>query len=136
MGTVRGVRESARTGLGARLRGHFVSSEVLDAQEASRAARAAGFDCCADIDQRDRVRLTGFVSSIVIPPPSAPVAVEADVFDGTGTVTAIWLGQHRIPGIGPGTRLVLEGSAARRGHHRIMYNPQYEIVGMPGEEEA
>jgi hypothetical protein len=119
-----------------RLRGHFVDSEVLDAREAGRRAREDGFDCAQDIGRRRPVRVTGFVSSMVIPPSSAPCSVEIDVFDGTGTVTAIWLGQTRIPGIGPGTRLVLEGVAARRGHHKVMYNPRYEITGLPGEEEG
>lgn len=121
--------------LAQRVRGHFVDSEVLDAREAGRRAREAGFDCAQDIERRRPVRVTGFVSSVVIQPASAPCSVEIDVFDGTGTVTAIWLGQSRIPGIGPGTRLVLEGVAARRGDHRVMYNPRYEITGLPDEEE-
>ncbi|MCL6423448.1 OB-fold nucleic acid binding domain-containing protein [Brachybacterium sp. JHP9] len=134
MGSHSGIADRRR--LGSRLRGHFVASEVLDAQEASRAARAAGFDCCSEIEDRRPVQLTGFVSSVVVPPPSAPQSVEVDVFDGTGTVTAIWLGQDRISGIRPGTRLVLDGTAARRGRQRVMYNPRYEILGLPGEEES
>lgn len=134
-----GARAAERHGraeqLAERLRGHFVDSEVLDAREAGRRAREDGFDCAQDIERRREVRVTGFVSSMVIPPTSAPQSFEIDVFDGTGTVTAIWLGQSRIPGVGPGTRLVLEGVAARRGHHKVMYNPRYEITGLPGEEE-
>ena len=63
-----------------------------------------------------------------------PDTVEAELFDGTGTVTLIWLGRTKIPGIRPGTRMAVSGFAALRGRQRVMYNPRYELVGAPDEE--
>ncbi|MCS6710516.1 OB-fold nucleic acid binding domain-containing protein [Brachybacterium sp. EF45031] len=84
---------------------------------------------------RRKVRLLGFVSSQVVQPAGAPPSVEIDLTDGTGTITVVWLGRERITGLGPGSRIAVEGFAALRGHSRVMYNPRYEILGVPGEEE-
>jgi hypothetical protein len=90
----------------------------------------------AGLHVRDRVRLAGFISSVVLRPVGVPRAVEVELSDGTGTITLIWLGQDRIPGIGPGTRLEVEGLVARRGHQLVIYDPVYEIVDVPGQDEG
>lgn len=118
-----------------RLRRLFAPSDEIDAQRARLDAARAGCDSVRDVAERRKVRLTGFISSMVIHPRSAAAAVEADLFDGTGTITLIWLGREKISGIRPGTRLEVTGFAANRGHHRVMYNPRYEILGLPGEED-
>lgn len=90
----------------------------------------------ADISGRTRVRLSGFISSLVIPPRGVAPVVEADLQDGTGIITLIWMGRDRITGIEPGTRLTVSGLAAQRGGHRVMYNPRYEITHVEGAETA
>jgi hypothetical protein len=93
-------------------------------------------DRVCDLRVRDRAQVAGFISSLVLRPAQGPRAVEADLTDGTGTVSVLWLGQDRIPGIGPGTRLRVEGTVARRGHHLVIHDPRYEILGIPGEEDG
>lgn len=119
-----------------RLRRAFASSDVLDAEVAQAEARSHGYDTVADITARRKVSLLGFVSSVVVHPRSAAPSVEVDITDGTGTITVVWLGREQISGIEPGTRLTVSGFAAVRGHHRVMYNPRYEILGRRGEEIA
>lgn len=116
-----------------RLRHRFADSEVIDAEAAQRAAREAGFHAIAEIGDRSKVRITGFVSSQVIQPRGVAPVVEVDIYDGTGTITLIWLGREAISGIGPGARLIVRGFAAKRGNHRVMYNPRYEILAPSGE---
>lgn len=99
-----------------------------------RPVRAEVFDSVVDITTRRKIRLSGFISSLVIQPRSAAPAVEADLQDGTGLVTLIWLGRDRITGIEPGSRLIVSGFAALRGGQRVMYNPRYEITRIAGEE--
>jgi hypothetical protein len=118
-----------------RVRGHFVDPAVLDAEEARETVHAADCTCMAEIGSRTRVRVTGVISSLVIRPSSAPRSVEVELTDGTGTVTLIWLGRDRIAGIVPGTRLVAEGLAVPTGSHLVLYDPSYEIIGMPGEDQ-
>lgn len=117
-----------------RLRGILAPTDELDAARERAAAAREGYDSVRDIAGRRKVSLRGLVSSMVIHPRSAPDSVEAELFDGTGTITLIWLGRTKIPGIRPGTRMSVSGFAANRGHHRVMYNPRYELIGAPDEE--
>ena len=50
------------------------------------------------------------------------------VSDGTGTVTAVFAGRRRIPGIEHGRAIVLEGVAVDVGDHSVIYNPAYTLV--------
>lgn len=90
----------------------------------------------ADITARARVELSGYISSLVIQPYGVNPVVEADLQDGTGLITLIWLGRDRIAGIEPGSRLSVSGFAAQRGGHRVMYNPRYEILHVEGEDDV
>lgn len=129
------LRPAPRPTLLQRLARLFAPTDEIDAERARREAERAGYDNVRDIGGRQKVALTGFISSMVIHPRSAAASVEADLFDGTGTITLIWLGREGIPGIVPGTRLTVTGFAAKRGNHRVMYNPRYEIIARAGEEQ-
>lgn len=119
-----------------RVRRFLAPSDEIDAARARTDAVRAGYDCVAEVGARRKVHLTGFVSSMVVHPRSAAPTLEVDLVDGTGSITVIWLGREEIPGITPGTRLAVSGFAANRGHHRVMYNPRYEILARAGEEQG
>lgn len=135
-GSVRaaGTEGTTETSWSARLRRILAPTDEVDAARDRAAAAREGYDSVRDIVGRQKVRLRGFVSSMVIHPRSAPDTVEAELFDGTGTITLIWLGRTSIPGIRPGTRMAVSGFAALRSQHRVMYNPRYELIGAPDEE--
>ncbi|MGQ4575315.1 hypothetical protein ACUH93_02760 [Dermabacteraceae bacterium P7006] len=124
-----------RTGFLARLRERFDSAAEADAERALHEAQLAGLDTVASVKNRRKVRLVGFISSVVIPPAAAEASVEVDVYDGTGTITVIWIGRRHIEGIEPGSKLRLEGFAARRERKRVMYNPRYTLLSVPGDED-
>jgi len=46
---------------------------------------------------------------------SGTLALEAEVDDGTGTASLVWLGRRRIGGIEPGARVTAEGRYAETG---------------------
>ena len=56
-------------------------------------------------------------------------ALEAELSDGTGSITIVWLGRRRITGIAPGP---LDGGrragSAQHDGERILYNPRYELI--------
>lgn len=118
----------------ARLRRLLAPDDEIDAASTRAASEKAGCDTICAITDRRKVSLRGYVSSMVLHPSSAPDTVEADLFDGTGTITLIWLGRRKIAGVRPGTRLSVTGFAAHRGARRVMYNPRYELVGEIDEE--
>jgi hypothetical protein len=81
----------------------------------------------ADAPRREPVRLAGIVSRITVVPTEGKQAVEALVTDGTGEVTAAWLGRSSIPGMVLGTRLILEGVIGETRDGRRIVNPAPSI---------
>ena len=59
--------------------------------------------------------------------------MQAELWDGSGSVPLVWLGRRDIPGIQPGRKMVAQGQDRQvRGQHAI-YNPDYELRPSGGE---
>jgi hypothetical protein len=54
-------------------------------------------------------------------------ALEAELYDGSGIVTLIWLGRRRIAGIEPGRQIKVSGLVGSQHAERVMFNPGYEL---------
>jgi len=85
----------------------------------------------ADARTRARVRLAGVVNRISVVPGGGGDSLEAVVTDGTGQVTAVWLGRRAIPGMLLGSRMVIEGMLMDSGGSRRMVNPEWEFASPP-----
>jgi amino acid transporter len=83
---------------------------------------------CAD---REVANIAGILRSVTQRPRGASVTMEADLWDGTGHVTLVWLGRRQIPGIQPGRRIVVRGRVASIKGGRTIYNPAYELHPVP-----
>jgi hypothetical protein len=77
---------------------------------------------------REPVRLAGIVKRITVVPAEGKQAIEALISDGTGEVTATWMGRMSIPGVVLGSRLVLEGVAGETRDGRRLVNPRFEFA--------
>ncbi|HEX5493120.1 MAG TPA: OB-fold nucleic acid binding domain-containing protein [Mycobacteriales bacterium] len=109
------------------LRGLVADAEDLDAEDLREDVEQAGATAVARCARGDRVTVTGRLRSVVVVPRESAPAVEAELFDGSGSVRLIWLGRRRIPGIEPGRSLVARGRLARQGGDFVLYNPWYEL---------
>ena len=78
-----------------------------------------------------RAVIVGRVRSVEIRPVEQNCVFECTVDDGTGLLTVLFYGRTGIPGLGPGTRLRLEGKVSVRAGRRVMTNPAYELVAAP-----
>jgi len=65
---------------------------------------------------------------VTLRPVGGVPALEADLFDGTGSVDVVWLGRRRIAGIDPGTKLVVEGRIGEQRGRLMMFNPTYTLL--------
>src|SRR5207249_5692403 len=86
------------------------------------AASVPGTVRIADAKPRSRVRVAGMVRRITVLPVDGFEAMEVMLTDGTGELAARWLGRRTIPGLGLGSRLVVEGVrglASVQGSERI-----------------
>ena len=73
------------------------------------------------------VCVAGELRAVVLRPRAGVPTLEAELYDGTGTVTLIWLGRRRIRGIDAGRSLVAQGRLTRQDERATIYNPSYEL---------
>ena len=73
------------------------------------------------------VRVAGTLRSVTQRPRAGAPALEAELYDGTGSVTLVWLGRRRIGGIECGRHLVAQGRLTQLGGRPTIYNAAYEL---------
>jgi hypothetical protein len=78
------------------------------------------------------VCLAGTLQAVVLRPLAGVPTLEAELYDGTGTVTLVWLGRRRIRGIDPGRSLVARGRLTVRDGRMTVFNPAYELRAARG----
>jgi hypothetical protein len=82
----------------------------------------------ADAPDRERVTLRGALRTVTLRPRAGVPALEAELNDGSGVITIVWLGRRRIAGIEPGRAIEVEGRIGAHEGVRIMYNPRYLLI--------
>jgi amino acid transporter len=85
----------------------------------------------ADTAVHDYVDVAGTLRTVTLRPRGTSLTMEADLWDGTGSVTLIWLGRRDIPGIRPGRRITVHGRVAQVKDERTIYNPSYQLQAGP-----
>ena len=106
----------------------WANNGSLDARDLHEAYRAKDVFAVADAPDRERVTLRGSLRTVTLRPRGGVPALEAELFDGTGVVTVVWLGRRRIAGIVPGRSIQVAGRIGLHDGTRILYNPRYELI--------
>ena len=57
-----------------------------------------------------------------------PLELEAELYDGSGAITLVWLGRRRISGISPGRDVQVHGRVGMQDGTPVLYNPRYELI--------
>jgi RecG-like helicase len=110
----------------------FTSSNAeLESEELQRNVREEGAMPIEECKDRQRVQLTGTVSTVTINPRAGHPALEVELRDGSGAVTLVWLGRRQIPGIDCGRTLKVSGRISCHDGRRLIYNPRYELMQTP-----
>ena len=119
----------ASTGWWARLVERLApSAQTLEADELISASETLGCTTIARAPLAVRVRVAGTVRTLTLRSRAQVPALEVDLYDGSETLTLVFLGRRAIRGITPGRRLVAGGRVTRRGSSLVMYNPTYELL--------
>ncbi len=79
--------------------------------------------------------MVGTLRTVTVRPQGNSPTLQAELWDGSGSVTLVWLGRRSIPGIEPGRHLKVTGRVAHLRGARTIFNPGYEL-GPPGGETA
>jgi hypothetical protein len=106
--------------------------ERLHAAEEQAHAEAMGGTPCAALTDRSRSTVSGVLRTVTLRPRAGVPALEAQLFDGSGTLAVIWLGRREIAGVEPGRRITVHGLVSRVDGHSVMYNPRYELITREG----
>lgn len=123
------AREPGRPGspLHRLVRRWTASEAQLDAERLQDDASRSGCALARECERGQLVLLTGRLRTVVYTPRTNLPTLEAELYDGTGMVTLVWLGRRRIAGIEPGRALTVRGRLALRDDGKVIYNPFYEL---------
>jgi hypothetical protein len=103
------------------------SQDDIEARELQSDVVKTGCRAIAGTGDRSHVRLHGTINTVTLRPRGGVPALEAELYDGSGTVTVIWLGRRRIAGVEPGRSVLVEGTVSEQKGHRVLFNPRYEL---------
>ena len=105
----------------------WANGEEQEARELQEDVVKAG--CCPIVEAADRSRadIQGSLRTVTLRPRGGVPALEAELYDGSATMTVIWLGRRRIAGIDPGRQIRVLGRVGTQDGHRVMFNPRYEL---------
>lgn len=95
--------------------------------ELQSSAEQAGATAVARCTMRGTVCVAGTVTCVVLRPLGGVPTLEAELYDGTGTVTLVFLGRRRVRGIDPGRSMVARGRLTTREGRPTLFNPAYEL---------
>jgi hypothetical protein len=76
---------------------------------------------------RVRARFEGEIRRIRIQPLAAVPTLVVMLDDGTGRVSALFMGRRGIAGVECGRRLAIEGTPVAGERGLTLYNPAYEL---------
>lgn len=99
----------------------------LEAEELREGADKAGATPIRECGDRARVTLLGTLRTVTLQPRGDVPAVEAELYDGSGTLDIVWLGRRRIAGIEPGRMICAHGLVTEQDGKKVMFNPRYEL---------
>ncbi len=101
--------------------------EVHAEQEQERAVQLGGTPI-AGLAMRRPATVCGTLRSVTLRPRAGVPALEAELYDGSGHLSLVWLGRRHIAGIEPGRRVRVHGMVTSSDGEPAIYNPRYELV--------
>lgn len=116
-------------GLWRRLTGSLsATTQDLEDVELQESSGKLGASRIREVADRELADVSGVIKSLTLPPLGTVPALTAELYDGTGTLTLVWLGRRAIQGIEPGTYLRSRGRVTYRRGVPTVFNPVYEIL--------
>ena len=103
------------------------SAKEHEAAELQKGCVEVGAVPVKELPDRELVRVAGTLRTVTLRPRAGVPALVAELYDGTGSMSLVWLGRRQIPGIEPGRSLVGYGRVMCYGEQPVIFNPRYEL---------
>jgi hypothetical protein len=100
---------------------------ILDAENRQEQSLEGGGTPVHTCRDRAQVCVVGMLRTVTIQPRGGSPSLQAELWDGSGSVDVVWIGRRRIAGIEPGRVIRAEGRMTQRDGRRVMFNPRYEL---------
>ena len=103
------------------------SAKEHEAQELQKGCVELGAVPVGELPDREQVRVAGTLRTVTLRPRAGVPALVAELYDGSGSISLVWLGRRQIRGIEPGRALVASGRVTRDHDQPVIFNPRYEL---------
>ena len=101
--------------------------EVHAEHEHERAVELGGTPV-TQLPSRRPATVCGTLRAVTLRPRAGVPALVAELYDGTGSLSVVWLGRRQIRGIEPGRRIRVQGLVSQIEGAPVIYNPRYELI--------
>jgi len=100
---------------------------VVADRELQHGLVSAGATAVSKCQKGQPVCVSGTLRAVTLRPRAGVPTLEAELYDGSGTVTLVWLGRRQIAGIDPGRQLTVHGRLGCSDGRKVLFNPRYEL---------
>lgn len=101
----------------------------IDSAKLRESTELLGASAAAACVVGEWVKIHGTIRALRLKPEGGISTVEAELWDGTGYITLLWLGRREIKGITTGRHLIADGRISRGPKQQpAIYNPRYQLL--------
>ncbi len=101
----------------------------LDSADLRKQTELIGASAAAQCIVGEFVKVQGTIRALRHRPQDNFPIVEAELWDGSGYITLLWMGRAKIRGISVGRKLIVQGRISRGPKQQpAIYNPKYELL--------
>jgi hypothetical protein len=103
------------------------TADEMDADALDQERVMEGCSQIKGLRDREYATVYGNVKNVSLAPRAGTPTLEATLYDGSGSLTLVWLGRRKIIGVKPGVAVKAVGRVSCHDGQRVMFNPRYEL---------
>ncbi len=107
------------------------SQQEVEATELSSQVQSHGAQEIGACQRGQSVCVHGVIRSVALRPRMSSPALEAEVYDGSGHITLVWIGHRRLSGVDVGRPITAHGRVTCPQGTPTIFNPVYELYPEP-----
>jgi hypothetical protein len=109
------------------------SQEEVEASELATQAHSHGAQKIGACSRGQAVCVHGIIRSVTLRPRASAPTLEAEVYDGSGHITLVWIGHRRLSGVDVGRPITAHGRVTCPQGSPTIFNPVYELFPEPAD---
>ncbi len=109
------------------------SQDEIEAGELTSESRSHGADPIGSCARGQRASVHGTIRSVTVRPLATAPSLEAEVYDGSGHITLVWIGHRRLSGVDTGRPITAQGRVTCPQGRPTIFNPTYRLHPSPTE---